>query len=273
MFLIKFLLATIAFLGDSNLWLGREDCSNEAAWSYWMADAARRVSRGDSTELQTRSFARSGATLTNTIATPADTTLYSQLLDDANTLYNQALRLNGAVERGEMGSPDIIMVYGGTNDAWFADRRPGLFDSIPDSRLAQITPETSPAEASTLRESLILLLRLLRNQNPESRIILVGPPLTIKAPDQRIHGVTDIMEEISRKENLQMIRLDSPDIIDPELEAKQSTLTIDGVHTSPLGAQRIGYYIYNEIAPISRCSSEADEAGLRIPHNHPHITL
>lgn len=247
MLFIELLLTTIAFLGDSNLWLGGEDCSKETSWSYWMVESVRQASSHESDEVIARSFARSGATLTNVTSTPSDTTLYSELLDDANTLYNQVLRLNGAVERCEIPSPDIIILYGGTNDAWFADRRPGLFDNISADRGEKPELARHPGQATTLRESLALLVRLLESDNPESRIIMVGPPLTTKVSDGQIKRVTDIMEEIARREGLQMIRLDSPDLIDPKVEARNFTLTRDGVHTSVSGAHRIGQYVYKQL--------------------------
>lgn len=213
-------------------------------------ESVRQAGAEPAEEIIARSFARSGATLSNVASTPADTTLYSEILDDANTLYNQALRLNGAVERGELPSPDLIILYGGTNDAWFADRRPGLFDTLPSGCLNLPDLQTRPGLSTNLRASLGLLLRLLESANPDSRIIFVGPPLTIKTPDERIHRVADIMEETALRENIQMIRLDSSDLINPVVENEQFTLTTDGVHTSSSGARRIGNYVYQMIFPL-----------------------
>ncbi len=223
---------SVAFLGDSNIWIGGDDCGNPSSWSGHLVRLGgfRR----------SRSFARSGATITNTAATRADTVHYSELLNDTNTLYNQALRLNGTVRRGELENPDIIIVSGGSNDAWFQSWRPGLFD---DPQI-EVTEFTSPAEATTLKSSLLLVIRLLRSVNPDSRIVVVGPPFMTKASPEAISKVNDEMERVANDEGVVMVRLDRSELIDPEVESEKFTFTTDGVHTSPGGAERIAAYVW-----------------------------
>lgn len=232
---------SIAFLGDSNLWLGGDDCRNPTSWGHHIVK--------DGAFDRARSFARSGATITNTSVTRADTVHYTELLNDTNTLYNQALRLNGAVMRNEMRSPDLIIVSGGSNDAWFQDRRPGLFEKYQ----GKIDIKMKPEEATSLRSSLELVIRMLQSVNPDSRIVIVGPPYMTKASPEAVGRVADVMEETALAEKLQMIRLDRRDLIDPEVEARQFTLTRDGAHTLPEGAKLIGDFILGQL-----CGSQKD---------------
>ncbi|MBD5176444.1 MAG: SGNH/GDSL hydrolase family protein [Bacteroidales bacterium] len=244
MILLPILISAIAFLGDSNVWLGGDDCSRPDSWSHWFAAAS------DADVV--RSFARSGATITNVATTPADTLCYTELLNDSNTLYHQAIRLNGAVERGEFPSPDLIILYGGSNDAWFSDRRPGLFCGAGEAR--DISAATLPGEATTLRSSLGLLTSVLRKGNPRSEIVVVGPPYMTRTSRESIKAVADVMQEFAEGEGLQIIRLDTDSLINPDVEKRSFTLTRDGAHTTPDGARLIGEYV---IAHLQRLHGDA----------------
>lgn len=227
---------TIAFLGDSNLWLGGEDCSNPRAWSYWLEEGNNHILK--------RCFARSGATITNTATTPNDTIGYSEVLADDNTLYSQAMRLCGAVDRQEIREPDIIIVYGGSNDAWFADRRPGIFDKTKGFA-------ETPSENTSLRSSLRHILNILTTKCQGSEIVMVGPPFMTRCERQNISSVTDAMQEVAMAEGIRMIRLDSDSIINPDKEKQRLRLTLDGVHTTPEGAEKIGRIVTSEIRNTS----------------------
>lgn len=224
----------VAFLGDSNTWTGGDDCSGARAWSHWLVERLH--------PRFARSFARSGATLCNTVSTPPAPSHYTELLNDTNTFYNQALRLRLAVECGAMPVPDVIYVSGGTNDAWFADRRPGLADA-DDGALPEVSSAALPSQAPTLRRSLRLILALLRDVAPEARIVFVGPAFTIKAPKARISAVTDIIAEVAESEGCGMVRLDTTAVIDPDVELKGWLNTLDGTHTSVRGAREVARMI------------------------------
>ena len=55
----------VAILGDSNTWIGGDDCDKEKGWNKWFKDFFRPAS--------CKSYARSGATWTNTEVTKANT--------------------------------------------------------------------------------------------------------------------------------------------------------------------------------------------------------
>lgn len=230
--------SVVAFLGDSNLWIGGDDCSDSTAWTYRML---REIGAA-----KARSFARSGATITNTRLTPADTTHYTELLNDTNTFYNQALRLNGAIASGYFPRPSLIIIYGGSNDAWFASRRPELWDGDSDSD-PEVTATTMPADATTLSRSLRLVAALLNVSNPEAEIVVVGPPFMTKTSRKTISAVTDIMEAEASRMGLRMVRLDNDSLINPDKEKIRFSLTRDGVHTNPDGARRLGSYVARQI--------------------------
>lgn len=221
---------TIAYLGDSNIWTAGEMVDCEKSWATWLT-------RGLNPHV-VRNYARSGATITNTVNTVAAPGHYTELLNDTNTIYNQAIRLRMDIREGKIPVPDLIIVGGGTNDAWFADHRPGLFETDDEDVLSGINASTLPSEATTLLKSLSLIDAVLRDVAPEADIMYVGPSLTTKAPDERIRKVNDYMELV-----VGAVKLSESELIDPKMELRNPDMTVDGVHTSVKGARRIGEYL------------------------------
>ena len=233
---------TIAFLGDSNTWSGGEDCSRTESWSHHVAKRLHAQ--------YARSFARSGATICNVADTRVDTLELTERLSDTNTLLAQAVRMAGAVERGEMPRPDIVFIAAGTNDCWFADRRPGLFDSA--EKAAETAPLTHgssiPQGASTLDGSVELLITQIRNSIPEARIVIVGIPLSTRTDAGMTRRAVDRLRAVARARHADFIAIDSDTIINPERERAGFEATRDGVHTNIVGARRIADAVMKALA-------------------------
>ena len=75
----------IAVLGDSNTWLGGDDCSQPRGWTTAFVRALHPAS--------CRSYARSGATWTHTSATSCRPKAYTERLADDNVIFNQMVRM------------------------------------------------------------------------------------------------------------------------------------------------------------------------------------
>lgn len=231
----------VVFIGDSNTWNGGDDCSNPKAWSYWMVK--------NMLPATARSYARSGATWTNNAATVADTASYFEVLNDQNVLYNQILRLKGEVKAGRQPVPDYIFLSGGTNDAWFSAKRPGLYNSTVEQAYSRpMTTATTPAQATSLAEAVRLNLMLLKDAFPNARIIVVGPPYTTKASKETIEKVADIIQQSARKSGVECIRIEKNCGIDPVKEKQKPQLTSDGTHTNNKGAWQIARCVYDYLA-------------------------
>ena len=82
----------VVLLGDSNTWLGGDSCDNRRGWSWWFCSCYHPAT--------CVSYARSGATWTNTPSTVRDITGYSETISDNNVIYNQIYRLVDAVRTG-----------------------------------------------------------------------------------------------------------------------------------------------------------------------------
>ena len=106
----------IVLLGDSNTWIGGDECDKPQGWNKWFKDLAN--------PLSCHSYARSGATWTHTSLTDYDTEEDTGVLSDNNVVYNQINRLKEAYQQQKQVKPDLIIVMAGTNDLWFADKRP-----------------------------------------------------------------------------------------------------------------------------------------------------
>lgn len=131
---------TVLLLGDSNTWIGGDDCSNHIGWNYWLARMHP--------DMDFVSYARSGATWTATANSEIDDIQYVEVLDDNNIIYNQIARITHDNVKNKIRTEDVdlVIISCGTNDAWFADRRPGIFDVSVDEVMAE------PFESVYLRQ-------------------------------------------------------------------------------------------------------------------------
>lgn len=204
-----------AFLGDSNLWIGGDDCSQQRAWSYWFCHLMKPA--------KARSYARSGATWTHTANTKIDTAFYSEVLAPDNVVRPQAERLIADVLADRFPIPSVIFIAAGTNDAWFAEHRPGLWDR----------DNTTP---TTLTGSITASVTRLREAFPAARIILLTPPPAAATTPQRISRVSSIICDTSQALEVETVRLDTLSQIDPKTEKQKPRYTSDGTHTSKAGA-------------------------------------
>lgn len=231
----------VALLGDSNTWNGGDSCTNPTSWSYWFRAA-----------LQPRScvsYARSGATWTHTVRTRRTLTDYSELLSDHNVIYNQVERLINS----NLLPPHLIIIMAGTNDAWFAKRRPGIYDLTVDQAFA--LPHDSllalPPQALT---SLPLAIRYdcerLRERFPQARLVLLTPYQSVHAGRPAIERVGTLVEQCAQRLGLPVLRLDQAVPIRSDDEKAHHRLTTDGTHTSPDGARKAAEVIASHLRSI-----------------------
>lgn len=215
----------IAILGDSNTWLGGDDCSNRKGWTYWFKNIVR--------PKECTSFARSGATWTNTESTVVDIKENIGVLGDNNVIMNQVERLRKATAEGKMVSPDIIIIAAGTNDAWFKDKRPGAF--IDDGTYM------------SLHGAVTNNCEQLKSLYPNTRIIVLTPLQTTAADLSLIRKAGDIIQTAAERLGAEVIRQDKVMKVDCKREKTKHLYTYDGTHTSIKGAKSNGEYIGNWI--------------------------
>lgn len=160
-FLLFFLLVTclhtaagnhsqvdVVLLGDSNTWLGSDSCDSPKGWSKWFVEAFCPRS--------CVSYARSGATWTNTVNTTYNITEYTEVITDDNVIYNQVNRLVDAIGRHIQPVPELIIIMAGTNDAWFDSRRPNVWDSTADADLSDSVSVAAVSACTSLASSVRL---------------------------------------------------------------------------------------------------------------------
>lgn len=238
----------VALLGDSMTWIGGDSCQNEKGWSHWMKASGF----ADSIEV----YARSGATWTNTLHTRRDTSFYSEILHDDNVIYNQAWRLTQRVKSGATPLPDLAVIFAGANDAWFAERRPGIF-TVSDS-VAPYSAGSQPSEATTLQKSVALVCDLLRQELQGCEIVLVTPLEMSKASPEVTATVSDIIADAGLSRGVRALRADSNIAIRHKQEALKPTYTYDGVHTNATGAKMVADYIISSL-PITDNSKQTTD--------------
>lgn len=242
----------VVLLGDSNTWLGGDDCDRPRGWSKWFRDAFVPVT--------CRSYARSGATWTNTERTRRNTEDYTELLGDDNVIYNQINRLADEVGEGRQAVPDLIVIAAGTNDAWFRKARPRAFDMTADEAFTNAAKAADTVSANitdrrvsdvlTLAESVRYGCEMLIESFPKALIVLLTPLQSTAVGTDDIRRAGDIIEGCGRRMAIGVIRQDGDEFVCREQEAKRKRMTTDGTHTSEAGARRNGERIARMVAMI-----------------------
>lgn len=227
----------IAVLGDSNTWLGGDDCTKQKGWTYWFCQIMQPSS--------CRSYARSGATWTNTERTVYNTTEDIGGLGDDNVIYNQVMRLKEAYDSGKQPQPNLIIIAAGTNDVWFLDKRPAALSQPADAafRSKAVKEDTPASQILTLASSVKYSCDILRRYFPEARLLLLSPLQTTAADVRLIHQAGDIIEGCAVKLGAEIIRQDKVMKVNSSTERKKHKYTYDGTHTNELGAKSNGELI------------------------------
>ena len=223
----------VALLGDSMTWIGGENFEKPEGWTHYITDLP----------LEIRSYARSGATWTNTRQTKKNVDADWKVLHPDNVIYNQMLRL----ERDTAFQPDLIVIYAGANDAWFADRYPDIFE--PNFRPPFLyTRNTDPADVTSLCGSIEMVCFLLGARYPDAEIHLVTPVQAGKIPPENIEAVSEMIENVGKENGATVYRADREIPFSHSAEASNNKkYTTDGVHTNPLGAKLIADSLRNNI--------------------------
>lgn len=234
--------AEVVFLGDSNTWIGGDDCNNPSGWSCHFA--AR------DTSLVCRSYARSGATWTANSGSRPDTGQYVEVLTDNNIIYNQIKRLDEAMASGKQAMPDLIVVAAGTNDAWFEKRRPDIYASSVAEAVSASSDTLrfdEPGRYGSLAMSVRLGCEYLRTICPRARLVVLTPLQAAKIDAAKLEHVSDIIEATAEGVGVEVIRQDRVCPLRGADEVVARRLTSDGIHTSEEGAREVGNTLFDII--------------------------
>lgn len=231
----------VVALGDSNTWLGKDDCSCDKAWTKWFVDAFKPAT--------CISYARSGATWTNTATTELNTTEDIAVLGNDNVIYNQVMRLIEAYDSGEQPEPHLILIAAGVNDAWFVKKRPMAFNITPAQaqRNRWSLMKHKPSEVLTLAESVVYNCQLLHNRFPQARIVLVTPCQATVVSTQMVTQASAVIDAAGQSMGLYSVRLDMLSPVNRVREKRAFTYTADGAHTNAKGAKANGEIIANSM--------------------------
>lgn len=235
----------VAILGDSNTWLGGDDCTKPKGWNtYFKAEFKPK---------SCVSLARSGASWTHTHQTVRNTTEYAAKPTPNNVIYNQVERLKEKVDSGKIATPNLIIIACGTNDGWFREKYyPFLFRLIIDNTYLDPNEVTRiPVnQINALVESVFFNCTLLRVYFPNARIILLTPMQSTAVPLDDINEIGNLIERGGKQMNISVIRQDKICCVKSADERVKKVNTYDGTHTSIIGAQKNGKIIALEISKL-----------------------
>lgn len=232
----------IVILGDSETAIGGDQCDQPRGWNKWFAEALRPAS--------CRSYARSGATWTNTSKTKANEVENIGILGNDNVIYNQILRLKTAVKSGKQPLPDLILIAAGTNDAWFHKRRPGIFAKTATEAFAAdqtFITKRGVNSVTSLTESIRYGCEMLMEAFPDAQIILLTPMHAAAVPTTDVLKVADIIAECGKWLSVNVIRMESGSSLYRVREKVEHKFTYDGTHTNEEGARRNGRFVARQV--------------------------
>lgn len=235
----------IVLLGDSNTALGGDRCDQPKGWNKWFADLIKPTS--------CRSYARSGATWTNTPQTKPNTTENIGRIGNDNVIFNQINRLIEAYEKSLQAYPDVVIIAAGTNDVWFGKSRPEAFGrSVEEAFVADDDTMMSrkASEILSLTESVRYGCLLLREHFSKALIIVMTPLQTTAVKGDGIGQAGDLIEGVATRMGIPVIRQDKVCVVSSKAEAKKRLHTYDGTHTSVLGARKNGEILVDIIRPL-----------------------
>lgn len=222
----------IAILGDSNTWIGGDNCDNPKGWNKWFKEAFKPAT--------IKSYARSGATWTNTPQTHRKTHENIDVMGDNNVIYNQICRLEEAVDGGEQPKPQLVLIMAGTNDAWFQKERPEVFSATAEEAFAiDNIRQRRASQNLTLAESVRYGCETLKAVCPWARIILITPIQSSVIKKAYINKVGNIIEDCGKLMGISVIRMD-----------QRIFGMTDGIHTSERGAKEMGTILAKQIATL-----------------------
>ena len=232
----------VVILGDSNTWIGGDDCSQPQGWNKWFKDYFAPTT--------CHSYARSGATWTNTYRTKRNTLQNTDRLNDDNVIYNQVCRLREAVANGTQAEPQLIMLMAGTNDLWFAKQRPQALSLTSAKAFAEpdsVTNRRPVNQILTLAEAVRYNCKLLKDAFPQAHIILMTPMQATKIALQQLERASEIIAGCGERMGASIIRMDRDGCVRQAEELTGYRLTRDGVHTNEAGAQCVGNYVTQQV--------------------------
>lgn len=234
----------IAFLGDSNTWIGGEDCSKPEGWNHWFVKIMKDEAAGNN--IVGRSYARSGATWTHARNTVGDKDHYTELLDDRNVIFNQVLRMESDILARRIQKPGIVFILAGTNDCWFSRQRPGVFSQTPEEVMERAVPDCL-GEIISLPMAIQKNVEKLRSIMPETVIVLVSPSQSTACSLERQQEFGEMLEKTAAILDVPSVRLDLFTGTDASDAASMKRNTRDGVHTTSEGARKHAEYIFNKL--------------------------
>ncbi len=233
----------VAIIGDSNTWLGGDDNKREKGWNHWFCE--------DFKPDFCRSFARSGATWTNTPKTKLNTKENIGSLGDNNVAYNQLQRMLA----DKTLRPDIVLIALGTNDLWFKTKRPSLFFPSQLNYEREDFLSTPPSKLLTLADCVNHTVLSLRKAYPDAAIVFIAPAECIHIKNSELTRFGDTLEKLGKALEVSTIRLDKLSNIKSDKERTKKEFTYDGTHTSVKGAKSNGEIITRELKRILQYDS------------------
>lgn len=239
----------VVIFGDSITWLGGDDCDGlrsgyeHKGWTEYFKNKFKPKT--------CKSYARSGATWSNTENTKYNVEEYAGSLTDDNVMFNQVNRLEVAINNGTQPMPHLILVAMGTNDAWHkADTSLEMTAETAFSSLNSYITGSDVRTLTNVANSVRYNCEKLMQLCPNAQIVLIAPQQSSSIPQVTMRKCCEIIEDCAGWLGISCVRLDK---IGGTYYAREKTSyykTYDGTHTSVIGATENGNLIANVVSNL-----------------------
>lgn len=244
----------VILLGDSITSMGGDDCSNISGWSSYLKKNLNFKS--------IKSYARGGATWSNTPNTTRNVTEVTSDNSDDNVIFNQIQRLADDTDSGATPIPNLIIIACGTNDARLYEhqgedtghKRPNLFDTTVANTFDMNTDSYfsntfTINQMTSLTDSIRFNVELLIRYYPDAQIIIMSPLQVASSfySYENNQRVGDLIEGCCNRLSIPCIRQDKECAVWSIRENISHFKLGDGVHPNLPGAEHIGNYISNRV--------------------------
>jgi lysophospholipase L1-like esterase len=214
---------------DKNIVIMGDSITANPQW--WVKYLQERIEFKSCTNL-----ARSGATWRNHAGTVYDITTTGGSLSADNTIWNQYNKMKAKVDAGEIGTPDVVAIYAGTNDGWYYAGSFGTVEAaFADDR------DIITAEANTILttcDGVRYVVELIREEYPNCQVVLATPLQcdTGEIPYTRIVALRDLIKSCGARLGCAVVNQTDECGIYGYVESKEHRFLYDGVHTTNSGA-------------------------------------
>lgn len=167
---------------------------------------------------------------------------------DNNNLWNQYNRLNDSISKGTVESPDLVIMFAGTNERYDSDAQLGTADTAFDSSINYNDMDMPTSDVNNVAKSIRYTVEKTMALCPDAKIVLCTTIPMSDDPNHIIRRITNVTRECAYELGSEVIDLYRNSGIHPVING--TYVLRDGLHTTDKGSAMIAQVILSYINKI-----------------------